>query len=464
VDMESSSQSDLRLSNLAKSEEEVAFLRRHLKEIVAGAAFRGSPRSAQFLTYIVEQSIAGNFDSLKERAIGMELFGRSPSYDTGEDAIVRVTASDVRKRLLQHYGKDGVASQARLTLPLGSYIPEFRRDPRSIASNGNLIAASSWPILPIASASAAVAPPAVVPHLPTAPARRYGLLKWLLLAILLTGWIVALWVVFRSHAVRTETKPVLVLPWSAFFGSRHSIRVVASDPNIEEIQQLTGEPITLSDYANQRYIPDPGGLSPEIIRIGKDFLPGDMTSAIDTGVAVRISALAAAGSIRTIVQVARGVRLSDVYTAGNFVFLGSPRSNPWVGLFDDQLDFRFAMDSSSGQEIIRNFHPRSSEKSSYIPTAKGYATGESFATISFLPNPTKTGQILLLAGANGEGTAAAGELITNLQSLSAELKNCGIAPSGAVKYFQLLLRLNTMAGTPSHVQIIACHILPVISP
>jgi hypothetical protein len=462
--MESRIQRDLRLSNLAKTEEDVAFLRRHLKEIVDGAAFRGSHRTAQFLTYIVEQWIAGNFDSLKERAIGMELFGRSPSYDTGEDAIVRVTASDVRKRLLQHYAKDGVASHARLSLPSGSYIPEFRRDPRSIASNGSSIAVSSWPVLPIGGASAGVAPPAVVPHLPPAPARRYQLSKWLTLAILLAGCIVVLGVVFPNRAVPTATKPVLLLPWSAFFRSMHSIKVVASDPNIEEIEHLTGEPITLSDYANQRYIPDPSRLSPETIRIGKDFLPGDVTSAIDTGVAVRISALAAAGSIRTNVQAARGMRLSDVYTAGNFVFLGSPRSNPWVGIFDDQLDFRFAMDGDSGQEIIRNLRPHPGEKSSYIPTAMGYATGESFATISFIPNPAQRGQILLLAGANGEGTAAAGELITNLPSLSTELKNCGIAPSDSVKYFQLLLRLNTMAGMPSHVQVIACHILPIISP
>jgi hypothetical protein len=78
--------------------EEIAPLQDHLKEVLEGDAFRGSHRSGQFLKHIVDKAIAGHFDSLKERVIGIEVFGRSPSYDTGTDAIVRVTASDVRKR------------------------------------------------------------------------------------------------------------------------------------------------------------------------------------------------------------------------------------------------------------------------------------------------------------------------------------------------------------------------------
>ena len=88
------------LTQIARSREETAALLKHVAEIVEGKAFRGSPRSRQFLSYVVEQAIAGNVDSLKERVIGAELFGRPPAYETGEDAIVRVTASDVRKRLL----------------------------------------------------------------------------------------------------------------------------------------------------------------------------------------------------------------------------------------------------------------------------------------------------------------------------------------------------------------------------
>ena len=75
-------------------------------------------------------------ETLKERVIGIELLAVPQAYDTGEDAIVRVTASDVRKRLLQHYGKDGSTSEFRISLPLGAYVPEIARRTRSSA-NGN---------------------------------------------------------------------------------------------------------------------------------------------------------------------------------------------------------------------------------------------------------------------------------------------------------------------------------------
>src|SRR6202000_314164 len=116
------------LAKIAETEEDIFLLRQHVQEVIEGAAFKGSHRSGQFLQYIVDQAIAGHFESLKERVIGVELFGRSPSYDTGDDAIVRVTASDVRKRLLQHYGRYGATSEFRISLPLGSYIPEISRD------------------------------------------------------------------------------------------------------------------------------------------------------------------------------------------------------------------------------------------------------------------------------------------------------------------------------------------------
>ena len=112
---------------ILESQQDVVTLRKILREIIEGPAFKGSHRSSQFLEFVVEQAIAGNFDQLKERLIGVHFFNRPPSYDTGEDAIVRVTASDVRKRLLQHYGWFGAEREFRIDLPSGSYIPRLSR-------------------------------------------------------------------------------------------------------------------------------------------------------------------------------------------------------------------------------------------------------------------------------------------------------------------------------------------------
>src|SRR5262249_6064566 len=110
-----------KVSEAVKHETE---LRAHLDEIIKGAAFQGSHRSQAFLKHIVEQALHGDSAELRERSIGVALFGRPVTYDTADDAIVRVTASDVRKRLLQHYGNTGGESRFRINLPAGSYVPE----------------------------------------------------------------------------------------------------------------------------------------------------------------------------------------------------------------------------------------------------------------------------------------------------------------------------------------------------
>ena len=102
-------------------------------------------------------------------------------------------------------------------------------------------------------------------------------------------------------------------------------------------------------------------------------------------------------------------------------------------------------------------HPRAGEASTYVATAPGWATGESFALIAFLQNPDGNGHVLLLGGENGEGTEAAGKLVVDPRRLSATLAKCGISTKDRDRNFEVLLRLNTLAGSPSNVDAIACH-------
>jgi hypothetical protein len=144
----------------------------------------------------------------------------------------------------------------------------------------------------------------------------------------------------------------------------------------------------------------------------------------------------------------------------NFIFLGSLRSDPWISLFNDQLDFRFVLSKDSKDEVIGNVRPKPNERPIYVQTAKGGATGQSFAIIAFVRNPSQDGQVLLLAGINGEGTQAAGKLATDRPRLSMALQECGIQPSGPLRHFEILLRVKMMASSASDYDVMACHILP----
>ena len=97
-----------------------------LDRVLQSAPFRSSSRSREFLVYVVRHKLDGRTDLLKERTIGSELFRRKADYSTGDDAIVRVHAGDVRKRLEQYYQTLRTPQVLRIEMPVGSYIPEFR--------------------------------------------------------------------------------------------------------------------------------------------------------------------------------------------------------------------------------------------------------------------------------------------------------------------------------------------------
>jgi hypothetical protein len=462
--MQSISLNDERSVKLLENEEDLALLQDHLKEVIEGAAFRGSHRSGQFLKYVVEQAIARHFDSLKERVIGVEFFGRSPSYDTGDDAIVRVTASDVRKRLLQHYGMYGATSRFRISLPLGSYIPEISHEPKgnghheSQTSLHDAVAKSETSGDALESTHSA--PIITLPVVATPQSGFSRLNRPLLIVIVLaTALNLTICGILWKHVNRPAAVPAAILPWSVLFDSPRALHLITSDPDIAEVQQYIGGEISTSDYANGHLIPNPDKMTPEVQRFWNVIVRDDKASFVDAEFAARMAELAQTYSRRVNVGAARNIQMSDLQTDDNFIFLGSPRSDPWSALFSDQLDFRFTFDKSSGQEIIRNLRPRQHEALQYVPTALGGATGQSYAIIAFVQNPDHNGQVLLLAGANAEGTEAAGRLITDIPRLSTALRTCGISPDGPLRHFELLLKLNTMAGSPNDAHVEACHIL-----
>jgi hypothetical protein len=109
------------------SEQDKTAILEQLDRLVGNPYFHHSKRYPSFLKFVVLETLAGRGENLKERTLGVEVFGREADYDNTNDPIVRVTAAEIRKRIAQYYQEPGHDEEIRVSLPSGSYIPHFTK-------------------------------------------------------------------------------------------------------------------------------------------------------------------------------------------------------------------------------------------------------------------------------------------------------------------------------------------------
>jgi TolB-like protein len=113
----------------------------HLEDICATDDFRKSARCSGFLRYVVSETLAGRTDRIKAYAIAVSALGRDETFDPQIDPVVRIEASQLRRRLERYYLTGGTGARIRIDLPKGSYVPSFSRpaqQPAPIAANAGL--------------------------------------------------------------------------------------------------------------------------------------------------------------------------------------------------------------------------------------------------------------------------------------------------------------------------------------
>jgi hypothetical protein len=269
----------------------------------------------------------------------------------------------------------------------------------------------------------------------------------------------ALWFWNQRRLSEATASPLRALPWSALVQPDREVRLVFCDTEIVMVQRLLDYSISLSDYANQHYWPT--DMKPEMRKVFQSIsFRGVSVAAVDASLSMRIeNLLVSAGKRAPQMQTARSLRLGDFKTEDSFILFGSPRSNPWVELFKDQLDFSFEIDPVRKTEFVQNRRPRGGEAAAYVPTAEGWGTGQAYAIIALVNNPDQNGQVLLLAGSNAEATEAAGKLVARPEALAKVFEAHGINPGAAAQHFEILLRVSTMAGSPNTFEVVACHAL-----
>jgi len=194
---------------------EKADILRQLDRLLENPYFSHSKRFPSFLRFIIHEELEGRGDQLKERTLGIEVFGRNAGYDTTSDPIVRVTAAEIRKRIAQYYQDSNSPGELRISLPPGSYIPHFEWPHyASPTLPVPLTPATGFSSLPHAHES--TTPSLIEPSLAvTAPSR--SLARWWVLAsaLLIAALAIAFWLGPRSS--------ILDKFWAPVFGSNDPI-------------------------------------------------------------------------------------------------------------------------------------------------------------------------------------------------------------------------------------------------
>src|SRR5689334_21267039 len=121
-----SSERDANNTSLPTAELSAESIRAALDKILASPGFANADRISRFLRYAVDETLNGQTNKLKESLLGIDVFGRKPTYDPRVDAVVRTEAVKLRARLREYYESEGREDEVVIDLPKGGYIPAFR--------------------------------------------------------------------------------------------------------------------------------------------------------------------------------------------------------------------------------------------------------------------------------------------------------------------------------------------------
>ncbi len=407
-----------------------------LERAAASPQLRRAARSREFLFYVAGKSLKEGCTEIHEQEIGHVVFGRDKDYDTSQDNIVRVSATELRKRIDGYFTTEGAEEPLIFEIPRGSYMPVFRLRSRELE--------------PTPSG----AEPAPATQLP-APAfyRQLPFQLVSIAALLLAIGCVLLWRDNRAkdRALQPlEGKPALAAFWPRFLDAPHETDIILADTSFALIQDITRKYFPLSDYLNDSYMRQIQESNLSADRKADAAMIGvrNNGSLGDFRVAQRIRALDPAFN-RLVVEYAREYT-ADSIKRHNVIMIGSQKSNPWVDLFYSQMAYTIEYDPALDQSFIKVNNPRAGEQALY-PVVANPDAPVGYSIVAYLPNPSHTADALIIAGSNSQATDAAGEFVTSEASMERLLKRF---PSNQIPYFEVLLKTTRLNGTPFSAEIV----------
>jgi hypothetical protein len=432
-----------------------------LERVVASPQLRRAARLREFLLYVGQRSLKDGLEQIHEQEIGANVFGRPADYDTSLDNIVRVNASELRKRIEDYFESDGASEPLILEVPRGSYKPVFRE--RSVEPP---VPPATKLILPAATVSV---PPLLAlpvnsssesPTTSRASINRALLVVATLLIIALASGCYFLWT--QNRALRQalnnnawQNTPVVASFWLGILGARPNTDIILADTSFALIEDITKRSIPLNDYLTRNYVSriQSPNLSPDR-RLDLDMIMRRNNGSLgDFRAAQRILALDP--EIKTFHLYSARDFTPALVNQDNIILIGARKSNPWVDLFLDKMNFVADYDTQRSMDFIRNRAPQAGEQSTYAPPPAPNTSG--YCVVAFLPNPQQPGKVLIVAGTDSAATEGGGDFLTSEDQLS-HFQNTLHADK--LPYFEVVLKTSNLNGTPIGAEIVAYRTYP----
>ncbi|SEF44728.1 hypothetical protein SAMN05421819_0049 [Bryocella elongata] len=440
-----------------------------VERILATRDFQRSPRLSEFLRHVSQLTLQGHEDTISEQYLGTALFGRSADYDSTSDTIVRSHALRLRRKLEHYFRHDGRSEPLTLIIPRGGYVPTFipGAETASAGAQGReqmppQLATGALPEaaphteddLRVLVPEPALVATAISPDLREVMSRyRTVLTLTLCLVILLVAAVVYQWralAMLRAHAYHDRNHPL----WSRLFNTEEPTQVVLGDSGLVLFHATARRYVSLSEYVNNDFAKE----LPYVEHVDPNFalfLSGRRyTSFVDATAAIRLLRLPEALPDRTTVRFSRDMRLDD-FKNGNTIIVGAQEADPWVELFERQMDFVFSIDNPEKTAVFLNKNPQPGEPAVYRPELEG--PRQIYAVVAFLPNLNGTGDVLLLEGINMAGTESAVDLMMDDQQLLPILRRMR-GKDGTLPHFEMMIAANVVKDSPAPPQVVALHV------
>ncbi len=400
-----------------ETESDRNLVRQELANILESPHFSNSKRYPALLSYVVEKTLIGQSDHIKERNLGVEVFHRPLDYDTNNDTVVRYTAGEIRKRLALYYHEKGGEASVQIVIPIGSYVPEFYRAVEGPTTSEP----QSVTVSPITGPASTLPAPIAVDL--SLSGRRSRVRMFVAFALFCL--VVASALVFTISSQQSHRQTALDQFWGPVLGDRKTSALISTGGVVFDLNPFSR---TATADKNSLY----------------PFVSMQMAAAI-----ARLGSVVERYGVEYQVQPAAPTTLTEMRERP--LLLVGAYNNPWTLRFLTPLRFSFSPEPD--EAIVDREHKdvRWARDRSIL-----YGNADDYALFGRFRDTTTDSIVVFVAGIGRNGTEAAAQFVTSPRYMGLLEERIGRDLSN--KNIEVVLKINVVEGKTGAPSIQAVHV------